>query len=253
VLCAIRRPKLDAALADLVRSELVFRRGTPPDATYSCKHALVRDTAYSNMLNSQRVLRHRQIAAALEKGNRDGTAIRPELLAYHHQEGGNAAAALHYWQAAADQALARSAVLEAVTDYHAAVALLGSVQALEPCAEVELRLRMRLGNAAFQTEGLTSSSMILRKAKTNGGPDRAAEEIEKPCRAARDLRTCRQYCPYAGTSGNGNLSPARLFLPVLWPSTKRLVETYSAEFAVPCRLMGFNIAGTGAAITRGTS
>ena len=156
VLCAMPPPKLDAALVDLVRSELVFRRGTPPDATYSFKHALVRDTAYSSMLNSQRVLRHRQIAAALEQGKHDRMAIQPELLAYHHQEGGNAAAALRYWEAAGDQALARSAVREAVTHYQAAVALLGSVQALEPCAEVELGLRMRLGNAVFQTEGFTS-------------------------------------------------------------------------------------------------
>jgi class 3 adenylate cyclase/tetratricopeptide (TPR) repeat protein len=147
--------ELDAALVELARSELVFRRGTPPDATYSFKHALVRDTAYNSMLKSQRVLRHRQIAAALEQGNRGGA--QPELLAYHHQEGGNAAAALRYWRAAGDQAMARSAIREAVTHYQAAVALLGSVQALdEPCAEVELGLRMRLGKASFQTEGFTS-------------------------------------------------------------------------------------------------
>jgi class 3 adenylate cyclase/tetratricopeptide (TPR) repeat protein len=149
--------ELDAALVDLVRSELVFRRGTPPDATYSFKHALVRDTAYYSMLKSQRVLRHRQIAAALEKPDRAAAAAQPELLAYHHQEGGNAAKALRYWQAAGNQAMARSAVREAVTHYRAAVALLGSVQALdEPCAEVELGLRLRLGNALFQTEGFTS-------------------------------------------------------------------------------------------------
>ena len=41
---------MEAALADLVRSELVFRRGTLPDPTYSFKHALVRDAAYSSML-----------------------------------------------------------------------------------------------------------------------------------------------------------------------------------------------------------
>ena len=156
VLCAMAPPKLDAALADLVRSELVFRRGTPPDATYSFKHALVRDTAYNSMLKSQRVLRHRQIAAALEHGNRDAAAAQPELLAYHHQEGGNAAKALRYWQAAGDHAMARSAVREAVTHYQAAVALLRSVQALEPSAEVELGLRTGLGNALLQSEGFTS-------------------------------------------------------------------------------------------------
>ena len=52
VLSAMARPELEAALADLVRSELVYRRGAPPDATYSFKHALVRDTAYNSMLKS---------------------------------------------------------------------------------------------------------------------------------------------------------------------------------------------------------
>jgi class 3 adenylate cyclase/tetratricopeptide (TPR) repeat protein len=149
-------PKLDAALADLVRSELVFRRGTPPDASYSFKHALVRDTAYNSMLKSQRVLRHGQIAAVLEQGQRDTAASQPELLAVHHQEGGNPQAALRYWQAAGDAAMARSAVREAVRHYQAAIALLETVQGVHPCADVELVLRLRIGNALFQTEGFTS-------------------------------------------------------------------------------------------------
>ena len=149
-------PKLDAALDDWLRSELVFRRGTPPDATYSFKHALVRDTAYDSMLKSQRVLRHRQIAVALEQADRDAATTQPELLATHHQEGSNPAAALRYWQLAGDHAMARSAAREAATHYQAAVALLASVQAVEPCADAELGLRIRLGNALVQTEGFTS-------------------------------------------------------------------------------------------------
>ena len=157
VLIAMPPPKLDAALADLVRSELVFRHGAPPDAIYSFKHALVRDTAYNSMLKSQRVLRHRQIAVALEQGQRDAAAAQPELLAVHHQEGGNLQMALHYWQAAGDSAMARSATREAMSHYQAAIALLETVQAAQPCTEVELGLRLRLGNAASQAEGFTSA------------------------------------------------------------------------------------------------
>ena len=53
--------ELLAALADCQRSckarstswssELVFRRGTPPDATYTFKHALVQDAAYGTLLS----------------------------------------------------------------------------------------------------------------------------------------------------------------------------------------------------------
>jgi predicted ATPase len=41
---------LDAALERLTASGLISRRGTPPDATYSFKHALVQDAAYVTML-----------------------------------------------------------------------------------------------------------------------------------------------------------------------------------------------------------
>ena len=45
--------RLDEALDQLVASELIFRRGTPPDATYTFKHALVQDAAYQSLLKSQ--------------------------------------------------------------------------------------------------------------------------------------------------------------------------------------------------------
>jgi predicted ATPase len=39
------KQRLDDALAQLVDAELIFRRGTPPDAEYTFKHALVQDAA----------------------------------------------------------------------------------------------------------------------------------------------------------------------------------------------------------------
>ena len=159
ILDAMPPSKLDDALADLVSSELVFRRGTAPDAIYSFKHALVRDTAYNSMLKSQRVIRHRQIAVALEQ-EVAGSAPNHELLAYHHQEGGNAAEALRFWRAAGDQASARSAMREAVTHYQAGLSLLESVKAVEHCADLELALRIRLGNALAQTEGTASPRLF---------------------------------------------------------------------------------------------
>jgi predicted ATPase len=48
------KQQLDDALEQLVRAELIFRRGTPPDAEYTFKHALVQDAAYSMLLRSRR-------------------------------------------------------------------------------------------------------------------------------------------------------------------------------------------------------
>jgi hypothetical protein len=46
----MRQQKLDEALEQLASAELIFRRGTPPNAEYAFKHALVQDAACSTLL-----------------------------------------------------------------------------------------------------------------------------------------------------------------------------------------------------------
>src|SRR5262249_2886064 len=58
--------QLEDALSLLVSNELIFRRGTPPDAEYTFKHALVQDVAYSTLLRSTRQQLHSRIVATLE-------------------------------------------------------------------------------------------------------------------------------------------------------------------------------------------
>ena len=149
-------PRLDQALDELVRSELVFRRVQGADIHYTFKHALIRDTAYSSMLKSQRVLRHGQIAAAIEALEPDTIGGQPELLAYHHQEGGNPAAAFKYWSTAGDLAERRSASREGVTHYRAALSLLPGLPGAERKSEIELQLQLKLGTVLMQTEGFAS-------------------------------------------------------------------------------------------------
>ena len=45
-------PQIESALAQLEAAELIFRRGIPPDAEYTFKHALVQDAAYSTLLRA---------------------------------------------------------------------------------------------------------------------------------------------------------------------------------------------------------
>ena len=69
LLCTVSRvpeDELQAALARLVASELVFQRGTPPDAIYTFKHALVQDVAHGSLLRRARRQLHARIAEALE-------------------------------------------------------------------------------------------------------------------------------------------------------------------------------------------
>jgi class 3 adenylate cyclase len=47
---AMPQQQIEDSLVQLVKSELIFRRGTPPDAEYTFKHALVQDAAYSTTI-----------------------------------------------------------------------------------------------------------------------------------------------------------------------------------------------------------
>lgn len=80
--------QLDDALDQLVSSELIFRRGLPPDAEYTFKHALVQDAAYSTLLRSRRQQIHARIATTLEEQFPDIVTAQPALLAHHCTEAG---------------------------------------------------------------------------------------------------------------------------------------------------------------------
>ena len=67
--------ELQGALGRLVASELAFQRGTPPDAVYSFKHALIQDAAHGSLLRSSRQQLHAQIAASLETMLREETRL----------------------------------------------------------------------------------------------------------------------------------------------------------------------------------
>jgi class 3 adenylate cyclase len=101
----ISGPALLEALRQLVASELVYGRGTPPDATYVFKHALVRDTAYSSLLRGRRQQIHAKIARALAGRFTDNNESAPAIIAHHYTEAGLPDEAARYWVAVADFAL----------------------------------------------------------------------------------------------------------------------------------------------------
>jgi predicted ATPase/class 3 adenylate cyclase len=105
--------KLDEALDQLVRSELVFRRGEPPYAVYTFKHALVRDAAYAGLLKSRRAHLHAAIADAFEQRFPEVLDAQPETQAHHLTEAGLIEKAIGYWLKAGKNAAIRSANLEA--------------------------------------------------------------------------------------------------------------------------------------------
>jgi predicted ATPase len=109
--------ELQTALARLVASELVFHRGTPPDAIYSFKHALVQDAAHSSLLRSTRQQLHAQIAEALEAQSPELMDAQPELFAQHYAEAGLAEKSVAFWSRAGHRSAARSAMVEGAAQF----------------------------------------------------------------------------------------------------------------------------------------
>src|SRR5690349_19167383 len=106
--------QLDEALARLCESGLTFRRGTPPDAIYTFKHALVQDAAYDSLLKRRRQELHAKIARVIGQRFPGIKTTEPEVLAHQLTEAGQAEAAIALWQAAGELALKRMALTEAI-------------------------------------------------------------------------------------------------------------------------------------------
>lgn len=114
---------LNTALRQLEEAELLLRRGTPPEASYSFKHALVQEAAYESLLKSRRQVLHKHIGDVLRDQFPAIAETEPEVLAYHFTEAGLDAVAIDWWRKAGQQALKRSAYTEAVAHLGKAVAI----------------------------------------------------------------------------------------------------------------------------------
>ena len=149
--------QLDDALAQLVRAELIFRRGTPPDAEYTFKHALVQDAAYSTLLRSRRQQIHARIATTLEGQFPEIVAAQPALLAHHCTEAGLAEKAVKYRTNAGHQAMGRSAMIEAEAQLSKGLDLLTALPEETGRQQYELGLQIALGMALIATRGYISA------------------------------------------------------------------------------------------------
>jgi predicted ATPase len=147
---------LNAAVDTLVASELVHRRGTPPNATYTFKHALVQDAAYDSLLKRDRQDVHRRIAEALIDRFPSVVETEPELLAHHYTAALLTERAVPYWLKAGQHALQRSALSEAVRHLTHGLELLLSLPSGATRDAQELRFQSGLGTACLAFKGWAS-------------------------------------------------------------------------------------------------
>src|SRR5499433_1170246 len=150
---------LKHGLAQLEQAELVFRRGEPPEAVYSFKHALVRDAAYESLLKSRRQQLHGQLARTLEQRFADIVASQPEIVAHHFTEAGVVEPAIDYWLKAVQQAARRSANAEALNHLARGLELLPDIDDPTLRSKSELLLQTSLGNSLRATKGWSIDSV----------------------------------------------------------------------------------------------
>jgi class 3 adenylate cyclase/tetratricopeptide (TPR) repeat protein len=168
--------QLDDALAQLLCAELIFRRGTPPDAEYTFKHSLVQDAAYGTLLRSRRQHLHARIAATLEDQFPEAVVTQPALLARHCAEAGLTEKAVAYWLKAGRKAMAGSAMTEAVAQLRKGLDLLAGLPDGPRRRQQELDLLLAIRPALAFTKGISAPDVgeAIARART------LAEQLDQP-------------------------------------------------------------------------
>lgn len=146
-------------LRELVQSGLAHPRRGARSESYVFKHALVRDVAYDGMLRAARELAHRRVAAALRQRFPELARQQPEVVAQHHEGGGEVEDAVDAWTLAGDRASGRGAYREAVQAFERGLRLVETLPPSRDGARRELALLTSLGTALLATQGYTAAAV----------------------------------------------------------------------------------------------
>ncbi|MEM7249957.1 MAG: adenylate/guanylate cyclase domain-containing protein [Pseudomonadota bacterium] len=147
--------RLGNALETLVSEGILRVRGQAPNQEYIFKHALVQEAAYGSLLHARRRTIHARIGNVLEQNFPELLQRHPEVCAFHHARAGATNRAIELWSEAGKLAFDRSANLESVSHFRAA---LSQLSALENQSDSERQsrecdLRLRIGAALVGPRG----------------------------------------------------------------------------------------------------
>lgn len=226
----LQEPTFSEALVRLVGSDLVFRRGQPPNVTYAFKHALIQDVAYATLLKSRRVELHARIAAALEAQFPAVVERQPELLARHLLEAGIHDRAVDWLLRAGRLARQRSANKEAIGHLTRALAILKDAPPSEARERQELEGQVALGPPLIATEGFGAPQVETAYARAEELARRQGHESYR-ARALRGL--CHVYHVRGHLTHTGELGAELLELVERGDDLVRQADAHHA--------LGFNL------------
>jgi predicted ATPase len=167
---------LQAALAQLLASGVILVSGEVSDATYTFKHALVRDAAYAALSRGKRQRLHSRVVDALEKNFSFTIKTQPELLAHHLAQAGFIERAIDYLQRAGQRSIERSANAEAIGHLTRALELLQSrpdnPQRKRAAFPLEVMLSQAMIASYGYTAGSTRETLLRARALIDDSTDR---------------------------------------------------------------------------------
>jgi len=118
------REELKSYLLNLQGLEFIYEKNLFPELEYIFKHALIRDVAYSSLLQKRRQEIHENIGQAIESIYAERIEDFYEMLAYHYSESNNFENAYQYLMSAGEKAVRNYSNEEALGFYKQAIQLI---------------------------------------------------------------------------------------------------------------------------------
>lgn len=168
---------LRRGLARLVKAEILFVRGEPPDATYTFKHALVQEAAYESLLKRARQTMHGRVVDVLLAELPERAAAEPELVARHAEAAGRVTEAVDCYQRAGERAQSRSAHAEAIRHFEHAIAILLTQPESRARDTREAALQVPLAESRTVALGYTSPAVEAAHERTRALCEAVGDEL----------------------------------------------------------------------------
>jgi class 3 adenylate cyclase/predicted ATPase/ribosomal protein L40E len=151
--------QLERMLSDLQAGEFIYEQPSLAGFEYAFKHALTQEVAYNSLLIERRKLLHERAASSMESLYAERLDDHLNELAHHYELSDNTRKALEYLKRAAEQAVGRSAHMEAVGLFRSALELLRAVPETLERDQEELELQLGLGVPLHDIKGTSAPEM----------------------------------------------------------------------------------------------
>ncbi|AEI82301.1 adenylate cyclase family protein (plasmid) [Cupriavidus necator N-1] len=155
----LEEDRLYSQLASLEAGEFIYGRADFPEVEYAFKHALTQEVAGNSLLSDQRGVLHERTGRAIESLFQNQLKDYCSELAHHYSLSGNIPKAVEYLLCAGQQALERSAHLDAIRHLSTALELVERLPRTQERDRREISLRVALGPALIAARSYASSEV----------------------------------------------------------------------------------------------